>query len=247
MIQEKKILAIIPARGGSKRLPRKNVLDLAGKPLIAWSIEVAKKSKYIDRVILSSDNEEIINVAKEWGCDVPFTRPKELAEDTTRSIDVVTHAINTLKEKYDDVILLQPTSPLRTTKDIDDAIEQFYAKDATSLIGVCEVEHSPLWSNTLDESMSMDNFLDDKYNNSRSQDLPTYYRINGAFYMSKVESVLEEETFFVKENIYASLMSQEHSVDIDTKLDFIIAKAILKERKNNVSTPYRREKRESKL
>ena len=229
MYKSKKILAIIPARGGSKRLPHKNVLDLAGKPLVAWSIESALSSKYIDRVILSSDDEEIIKVAKEWGCDIPFTRPKELAQDNSRSIDLVTHALNTLEEEYDDVILLQPTSPLRTSEDIDNAIEQFYAKDATSVIGVCEVEHSPLWSNTLDESLSMNNFLDDKYNNSRSQDLPTYYRINGAFYMSRVASVLKEESFFVKENIYAFVMSQEHSVDIDTKLDFIIAEAVLKE------------------
>ena len=229
MYKSKKILAIIPARGGSKRLPHKNVLDLAGKPLVAWSIESALSSKYIDRVILSSDDEEIIKVAKEWGCDVPFTRPKELAQDNSRSIDLVTHALNTLEEEYDDVILLQPTSPLRTSEDIDNAIEQFYAKDATSVIGVCEVEHSPLWSNTLDESLSMNNFLDDKYNNSRSQDLPIYYRINGAFYMSRVASVLKEESFFVKENIYAFVMSQEHSVDIDTKLDFIIAEAVLKE------------------
>ena len=229
MYKGKKILAIIPARGGSKRLPRKNILDLAGKPLMAWSIEAAKGSKYIDRVILSSDDEEIIKVAKEWGCDVPFTRPKELAQDTTRSINVVTHAIKALTESYNDVILLQPTSPLRTSEDIDSAIEQFYAKDASSLIGVCEVEHSPLWSNTLDESMSMDNFLDDKYNNARSQDLPTYYRINGAFYMSRVESVIKNETFFVKKGIYGFLMSQEHSVDIDTKLDFIIAEAVLKQ------------------
>ena len=231
MIQKKKILAIIPARGGSKRLPRKNILDLAGKPLIAWSIDAAKGSRYIDRVILSSDDVEIIEVAKRFGCDVPFTRPKELAEDTTRSIDVVTHALKSLEEVYDYVILLQPTSPLRTSEDIDAAIELCLEKEATSVIGVCEMEHSPLWSNTLDESMSMERFLDEKYNNSRSQDLPTYYRINGAFYMSKVESVLKEETFFVQKNIYASLMSQEHSVDIDTKLDFIVAKAILKERK----------------
>ena len=229
MIEGKKILAIIPARGGSKRLPRKNILDLAGKPLIAWSIDAAKNSQYIDRVILSSDDAEIIKVAEEFGCDVPFTRPKELAEDATRSIDVVTHALKSLEEIYDYVILLQPTSPLRTSQDVDSAIELCFKKEATSVIGVCEMEHSPLWSNTLDESMSMDNFLDDKYNNSRSQDLPTYYRINGAFYMSKVESVLKEETFFVKENIYAFLMSQEHSVDIDTKLDFIIAEAVFKQ------------------
>ena len=230
MERDKKILAIIPARGGSKRLPKKNLMDLNGKPLIAYTIVAAQNSRYIDKVILSSDDEAIIKVAKEYGCDVPFVRPKALAQDETRSIDVVTHALQTLDEKFDDVILLQPTSPLRTTEDIDGAIEMFYNKRATSVIGVCEMEHSPLWANTLDESMSMENFLDDKYNNSRSQDLPTYYRINGAFYMSKVASVLENETFFVKKDIYAYLMSQEDSVDIDTKLDFIVAQAILKER-----------------
>ncbi len=230
MYENKKILAIVPARGGSKRLPKKNLMKLNGKPLIAYSIEAAKDSKYIDDVILSSESEEIIDVARKWGAEVPFVRPQELAEDTTRSIDVVTHALETLSESYDAVILLQPTSPLRTTADIDNAIEDFYKKDAVSVIGVCEVEHSPLWSNTLDESMSMENFLDDKYNNSRSQDLPMYYRINGAFYMSRTKSVLANETFFVKKDIYAYLMSQEDSVDIDTKLDFIVANAILKER-----------------
>jgi len=230
MYKNKKILAIIPARGGSKRLPKKNLMDLAGKPLIAYSIKAAKNSKYIDDVILSSESEEILAVGREYGAQTPFVRPKELAEDASRSIDVVTHALKTLQEQYDAVILLQPTSPLRTSKDIDSAIEMFYNKQATSVIGVCEMEHSPLWANTLDESMSMEGFLDDKYNNARSQDLPTYYRINGAFYMSKSESVLENETFFVKKNIYAYLMSQEDSVDIDTKLDFIVAQAILKER-----------------
>lgn len=228
MYNNKKILAIIPARGGSKRLPHKNILKLKDKPLIAWSIESAKNSKYIDKLILSSDDEKIIDVAKKFGCEVPFVRPKELAQDETRSIDVVLHALKTLKESYDYVILLQPTSPLRTTQDIDEAIELCFEKKATSIIGVCEMEHSPLWANTLDETMSMENFLDDRYNNSRSQDLPTFYRINGAFYMSKVESVLKDETFFVKENIFAFLMSQEHSVDIDTKLDFVVAEAVLK-------------------
>ena len=231
MYDKKKILAIIPARGGSKRLKQKNILTLDEKPLIAYSIEAANASKYVDKVILSSEDERIIKVAKAWGAEVPFVRPQELAQDHTRSIDVVTHALQTLEDNYDAVILLQPTSPLRTTKDIDNAIEDFYSKEATSIIGVCEMEHSPIWANTLDESMSMEGFLDDKYNNSRSQDLPPYYRINGAFYMSKVDSVLENETFFVKKNIYAYLMSQEDSVDIDTKLDFIVAQAILKERR----------------
>lgn len=236
MYENKKILVIIPARGGSKRLPNKNILPLGSKPLIGWSIEEAKKSKYIDNVIVSTDSQAIFDVACGFGANTPFLRPSELAQDDTRSIDVVIHALDFYKdEKYDYVILLQPTSPLREVSDIDGAIEYCCSKDATSVIGVCEVVHSPLWSNTLDESLSMSDFLDDKYNNSRSQDLPTYYRINGAFYMSKVESVLQNETFFIKEKIYAYIMSQEHSADIDTKLDFMVSEALIKMKENDVS------------
>ena len=234
MYNNKKILAIIPARGGSKRLANKNLLPLNGKPLIGWSIDEAKVSKYIDRLIVSTDSQEIREVAKAFGADTPFLRPSELAEDETRSIDVVIHAVHFLKaENYDYVILLQPTSPLRDVDDIDGAIEYFFDKNATSIIGVCEMEHSPIWSNTLDEDRSMDRFLDPKYNNSRSQDLPTYYRINGAFYMSKVNSVLENETFFIDHDIYAYIMSLEHSVDIDTYIDFTTAEAILKQKEKN--------------
>ncbi|MFA6139049.1 MAG: acylneuraminate cytidylyltransferase family protein [Sulfurimonas sp.] len=231
MLNGKKILAIILARGGSKRLPNKNILPLGGKPLIAWSIDEAKKSKYIDTVMVTTDSLEIYDVALKHGAELPFLRPAELAQDETKSIDVILHALDFYKkEKFDDVIIFQPTSPLRDVDDIDGAIEFFYAKNATSVVGVCEVEHSPLWSNTLDENFSMDNFLDDKYNNFRSQDLPVYYRINGAFYMSKIDSVVKNNTFFIKHDIYAYVMSQEHSADIDTKLDFIIAEALLKQK-----------------
>ncbi len=231
MFNGKKILAIILARGGSKRLPNKNILPLGGKPLIVWSIDEAKKSKYIDTVMVTTDSQEIYDVAQRHGAELPFLRPAELAQDETKSIDVILHALDFYKDKkFDDVIIFQPTSPLRDVDDIDGAIEFFYGKNATSVVGVCEVEHSPLWSNTLDESLSMDNFLDDKYNNFRSQDLPVYYRINGAFYMSKIDSVIDTKTFFIKHDIYAYVMSQEHSADIDTKLDFIIAEALLKQK-----------------
>ena len=233
MFNNKKILAIIPARGGSKRLPNKNILPMGSKPLIAWSIEAAKGSKYIDDVIVSTDSQEIYDVAQKYGAHTPFIRPSELAQDDTRSIDVVIHALEFFKEnEYDYVILLQPTSPLRETGDIDGAIEYCFDKNADSVIGVCEVVHSPLWSNTLDDTLSMNDFLDDKYNNSRSQDLPIYYRINGAFYMSKTDSVLKNETFFVKDNIYAHIMSQENSADIDTKLDFMVSQALINMKEN---------------
>jgi len=233
MFNNKKILAIIPARGGSKRLPNKNILPMGSKPLIAWSIEAANRSKYIDDVIVSTDSQDIYDVAQKYGAHTPFIRPSELAQDDTRSIDVVIHALEFFKDsEYDYVILLQPTSPLRETSDIDGAIEYCFEKEADSIIGVCEVVHSPLWSNTLDDTLSMNNFLDDKYNNSRSQDLPTYYRINGAFYMSKTDSVLKNETFFVKDNIYAYIMSQENSADIDTKLDFMVSQALINMKEN---------------
>lgn len=143
-----KILAIIPARGGSKGVPRKNIRELAGKPLIAWTIEEAKKSKYIDRLILSTEDDEIIEVAKQYGCEVPFKRPIELAQDDTPGIDPVLHAIEQCPG-YDYVVLLQPTSPLRTVDDIDGCIEQLLSSDGTNFcVSVTEPEKSPYWMYT---------------------------------------------------------------------------------------------------
>ena len=145
MISGKSILAIIPARGGSKGIPRKNIKLLAGKPLIAWTIDEAKKSIYIDRLILSSEDEEIIRIAKEWGCEAPFIRPAELAEDNTPGIDVVIHAIDALKEKYDYLVLLQPTSPLRKVEDIDRCIETCIDRNVPACISVSETMNHPYW------------------------------------------------------------------------------------------------------
>lgn len=222
----KTFLAIIPARGGSKRLPRKNVLDLYGKPLIAYSIEAALKSKYISKVVVSSDDEEILNIAKEYKADF-IKRPNELASDTATTFDTLKHTLENV-EKYDYVVLLQPTSPLRTEKHINEAIELLEEKNADAIISVCEMEHSPLWSNTLDENLDMSNFLKDEVLNKRSQDLPKYYRLNGAIYICKIEELLKNKGFFVKENIYAYKMDRKHSVDIDEEIDFVIAKEIKK-------------------
>lgn len=220
----KTFLAIIPARGGSKRLPRKNLLDLCGKPLIAWSIEAALKSKYISKVIVSSDDEEILNIAKEYKADF-IKRPDELASDTATTFDALKHTLENVG-KYDYVVLLQPTSPLRSEKHIDEAIELLKEKNADAIISVCEVEHSPLWSNTLDENLDMSDFLREEVLNKRSQDLPKYYRLNGAIYICKTEKLLENKGFFVKENIYAYKMDKKNSVDIDEEIDFIIAREI---------------------
>lgn len=237
-MKNKTFLAIIPARAGSKRLINKNIKELNGKPLISHTIKSSLKSKYITKTVVSTDSEEIKKISNKDGASTPFLRPKELAKDDTASIDVVIHCINyyknELNEEFDYVILLQPTSPLRDDKDIDNAIEYLLEKNADAVIGVCEMEHNPLWSNILDDSNSMKDFLNEVYINKRSQDLPTYYRINGAIYICKIEKVINENKLLIKDNIFAYKMNQIHSVDIDTELDFILAQTILE--KKNEST-----------
>ena len=194
MYKNKTFLAIIPARGGSKRLPRKNVLDLNGKPLIAYSIEAGLKSKYIDKVIVTSDDDEILTISERYGADT-IKRPDELASDTATTFDAIKHAMENC-ERYDYIILLQPTSPLRNEKHIDEAIELLESKNADAVVSVCEMDHSPLWSNTLNDSLSMSDFLKDEVVNKRSQDLEKYYRLNGAIYICNIKKFLKEESFF---------------------------------------------------
>jgi len=225
MFNEKTFLAIIPARGGSKRLPRKNVLDLAGKPLIAWSIEEGLKSKYIDKIIVTSDDDEILDIAKKFGSDT-IKRPDELASDTATSFDAVKHAIDNVDE-YDYVLLLQPTSPLRTSQHIDEAIELLMSRNANAIISVTEMDHSPLWSNILPDDRSMEGFLQDEVLHKRSQDLPTYYRLNGSIYICKTERLLTEESFFIKDDVYSYIMDRESSVDIDEAIDFKLAELFI--------------------
>ena len=224
MNNNKTFLAIIPARGGSKRLPRKNVLDLCGKPLISWSIEAGLKSKYIDKLIVTSDDEEILYISKRYGADI-IVRPDELSNDTATTFDAIKHTIDNTN-KYDYIVLLQPTSPLRNEKNIDEAIELLESKNADAIVSVSEMEHSPLWSNTIDDSLSMKGFLKDEILNKRSQDLEKYYRLNGAIYICKTDKLLEEKSFFLTENIFAYKMPQKQSIDIDTQLDLLIAKVI---------------------
>ena len=227
MYKKESFLAIIPARGGSKRLPRKNILDLAGKPLIEWSIEAGLKSKYIDKVVLTSEDAEILSIAKDIGVDV-IDRPVQLSTDSSTSFDVVKHAVETI-EKYDYIILLQPTSPLRNEKHIDEAVELLIEKNADSVVSVCEVDHSPLWSNTLPDDGSMKDFLRPEVAGKRSQDFEKYYRLNGAIYICKTKPMMNYKTLFLKDNSYAYIMETSRSVDIDTYSDYLLANLILKE------------------
>ncbi len=230
MYNNKTFLAIIPARGGSKRLPRKNILNLVGKPLIAWSIEAGLNSKYIDSVIVTSDSDEILDISKEFGSEI-IKRPDELSSDTATSFDAIKHTIDNV-EKYDYIVLLQPTSPLRTNIHIDESIELLSTKDADAIVSVSEMDHSPLWSNRLDDTLSMNGFLRDEVVNKRSQDLEKYYRLNGAIYICNSTKLLEEKSFFLKENTYAYKMDRKSSIDIDEEIDFKFAELIIKEKVN---------------
>jgi len=225
MYKDKTFLAIIPARGGSKRLPRKNILSLCGKPLIAYSIEAGLKSRYIDKVVVSSDDDEILKIAQKFGAKT-IKRSPLLANDTSTTFDAVKHTIDNL-EKYNYIVLLQATSPLRTHKHINEAIELLEEKNANAVVSVCQMEHSPLWSNTLPEDGNMKDFLKDENLNKRAQDLGQYYRLNGAIYICKTKKFLENKGFFLKENIFAYIMDRKSSVDIDEEIDFRLAEVLI--------------------
>lgn len=230
MYNNKKILAIIPARGGSKRLPGKNIKELAGKPLIAWTIEAALQSEIFDTIMVSTDDSEIARLSKLYGADVPFIRDSELSTDTSSSIDVVLDTLRFYENKNENfniVILLQPTSPLRESNDIIGALQLFEDNKAESVISVCEVDHPVQWCNELSNSLSMDSFFKEEYKNKRSQDFSKSYRLNGAIYIWDKEHFISEKNVIIPKS-FAYVMDKNSSVDIDEEIDFIIAEALLK-------------------
>lgn len=210
------LLAIIPARGGSKGLPGKNILPAGGRPLIAWTIAAAKEAAAVDYVILSSDDDAIIRVAQEWGCSAPFRRPVSLATDTSSSIDVVIHALDLFPE-YEYIALLQPTSPLRTAHDIDAAFDALIKSGADSCVSVCVADESPYWMYYVNEDGALKNLLPNKPI-SRRQDLPPVYVLNGAIYIARVRW-LRESLSFMGDSCVAYVMPRERSLDIDTAED----------------------------
>lgn len=224
-------LAIIPARAGSKRLPNKNISLLNGKPLIQWTIEAALAVNAIDTVLVSTDSQDIANLSHDIGAETPFLRPSSLSGDTAATIDVVEHVMKyyeTLSRIFDTVVLLQPTSPLRNADHIGHALNLFYEKDARSVASVSECEHSPLWSNMLPDDLSMADFLPNGVANTRSQDLPTYYRLNGAIYISRADVIKQERKFISKSRSFAFIMDRESSIDIDTEFDLLLASHYMK-------------------
>lgn len=226
MYKGKHILGIIPARGGSKGFKRKNVYEIGGKPLIAWTIEAAKNSKYLDRIILSSEDKEIISVAKKWGCEVPFVRPKELSKDDTPGIAPVIHAINTISGQYDYVVLLQPTSPLRLAQDIDACIKLCITGKYRSCLSVSEPEKSPFWMFSRSKRGTLNPIIKANNVSTRRQDLPKVYLINGAVYVADCKYLLKSRSFLTK-NTFGYEMPSDRSVDIDTKFDVLKAETYL--------------------
>lgn len=227
------VLAIIPARGGSKGLPGKNIRPLLGKPLIAWSIEQALASKYVDHVYVSTDSEEIAQVARYYGAIVPFMRPKELASDSAKTADVLIHVMEELEltgKKYEHILLLEPTSPLRESVDIDLAYEKLISTpEATSIVGVGVVESQhPAFC----VSLTTEGFLqsDNDFKVLRRQDINTIYYYEGSVYLSSIDSFREHKNFYHCRTL-GYVFPKCKTFEIDDMVDFTIVEALLKNSK----------------
>lgn len=231
MLKGKTILAIIPARGGSKRIPGKNIKLLAGKPLLAWTIETAKKCKLIDRLIVSTDSPEIAKVAQKYGAEIPFLRPKNLATDKATTRDVVKHAIIFLQKKEgflpDLIVLLQPNSPFLQPEDIELAILQIEKTKSNSCFSVKKISERPEWMYTKQGEKAKP-FLASKFNLKQSQALPEIFVVNGAVYVVKTEFLLKNNEIVDLKNTSVIAMPKERSIDIDTPFDFTIAALLAK-------------------
>lgn len=224
-----KRIAIIPARSGSKGLKDKNIIPLCGKPLIAHSIECAINSGEFDKVFVSTDSQEYADVSKKYGADASFLRSTENSTDTAGSWDVVKEVIEHFEKMgifFDEIMLLQATSPLRNVEDIKGSIQVMKDKQANSVVSVTEMEHSPYWSDILPEDSCMDHFGENEYYDLPRQQIPVHHRLNGAIYLIK-RAELDQEPMF-RNRSYAYTMPRERSVDIDDKMDLLIAEAYLK-------------------
>jgi CMP-N,N'-diacetyllegionaminic acid synthase len=233
-LSSSRCLAIIPARSGSKGLPRKNILPLGGKPLIAHTIEAARTARSIQRIIVSTESAEIAQVAVQCGAEVPFIRPPELARDETPTLPVLQHVLGeivTLEGRGPEIIvLLQPTSPLRRAEDIDRAVTMLEETGADSIVSLCAVEHHPAWMRRIECGRVLP-FLENTPECTRRQDLPPVYRLNGAIYVTRSRVLLQENVILGRDT-RALIMDAESSVDIDTPLDLKLAALIMQERQN---------------
>lgn len=231
MYNGKVVLCIIPARGGSKGLPGKNIKELLAKPLIAYSIEQARHSKYIDRVVVSTDSKAIADISKQYGAEAPFMRPKEYAGDESSIFDVLLHAMDWMEknEKYlfDILVLLHVTAPLRNTEDIDNCIELLVKKDADNVFSVTPTNRNPYF-NMVEVSKDGKVRLVKKGDFATRQSAPEVFDMNASIYVWW-KDMLKEKRATLLENSHIYIMPKERSVDIDDAIDFKIAETLLKE------------------
>lgn len=234
MIDGHTVLALITARGGSKGLPRKNIRALGGKPLLAWTVEAAKCSRYIDRIILSSDDQEIIRIGLQYGCECPFIRPAELAADDASTMDTVHHALRNIENHYEYIVLLQPTSPFRSAEDIDNCLERCLSLNAPACVSVTECEKNPYWMYSVTEDGRMKPVIPMENRPQRRQELPKAFVLNGAIYVAQSKWLSEKESF-VQDETVACVMPQERSLDIDTLQDFQRAQFLIEKENHHGS------------
>ena len=229
MFNNQRMIAIIPARSGSKGLPNKNIRLLNGKPLLAYSILQAQETGIFDEIFLSTDSQEYADIARPYGANAPFLRSGELASDSASTWDCVVEALeqySRIGKEYDLCVVLQPTSPLRTAQDIVNTLKKMLLNNADSVVSVCEADHSPLLCNTLPENQSLKDFIRPEITSKTRQELPTYYRINGAIYAVRTSFFLNAQTIY-DGNSLAYVMPRERSIDIDTLFDFSLAECLL--------------------
>lgn len=228
MINDMSVLAVIPARGGSKGIPGKNVKEVCGHPLIAYTIDAARKSKYIDDVVVSTDSEQIASISNRYGARTPFLRPADLSGDTARSIDALIHCVDWLRShgrKYDVAVFLQPTSPLRRASEIDESLETFIAHGKLGVASVSRVGESPLLMRRLCQSGVLHPLIPVE-STIRRQEMPEFFRVNGAIYINRVEDLTAETS--LNDNPIGYCMQESRSIDIDCVDDLKAAEELLK-------------------
>jgi len=231
MIKGKSVIGIIPARAGSKGLPGKNIKELCGKPLIAWSIEAGLKSKYIDELVVSTDSNEIAEIAKKYGAKMPFIRPEHLANDTATSFSVIQHCIDyyaSLKYFFNYVVLLEPTSPLREASDIDAAFLQLVKSKYRAIVGVARAEsQNPAFLLRLDKDKKLSGYLDNELIIKRRQEIEDIYYLEGTIYVSETKYLIMEESFYGNETI-GYVVPKYKALEIDDIYDFVMVESIMK-------------------
>jgi CMP-N-acetylneuraminic acid synthetase len=228
-----RVLGLIPARGGSKGIPRKNIVPLAGRPLLAWTLEAARESGVLDRILVSTEDAEIAEVARRLGAELPFLRPAHLSRDDTPGLDPVLHAVETLAQGgYSPgwVMLLQPTSPLRTADDIRGILALRARPGANSVISICEAAHPPAWLRRVSGEGLLEPYFPKEEIPATRQELGRTYALNGAIYLVRTEALIRTRSL-TPDRTYAFIMGRENSIDIDTPWDLKVADLLLRDRR----------------